>query len=176
MLPAVSVAQIMTKRHAGTGLAALVVDSKRDLVLEVTEHIVIADYEAFRAAAALLGPHIRVAVDDAGAGFARLQHIPELRPSFVKLDRALISRIDTDDARRAMTAGLRHFARASGILLIAEGVETEAELATLRDLDIHLVQGYLLGAPAPFPARGRPKRRSARPAPKKAHNVPVLER
>lgn len=118
-------------------------------------------------------PHIGVAVDDAGAGFASLQHILELRPSIVKLDRALISGIDTDKARRAMAAGMRHFARASGIRLIAEGVETEAELATLRELDIHLAQGYLLGAPAPVPDRGRPKRRSARPAPKKARRMPV---
>ena len=158
---------------AGTGLAAITADYKRDLVLEVTEHTAIADYHAFRTAVELLGPKITVAVDDAGAGFASLQHILEVRPSFVKLDRALISGIDTDKARRAMAAGMHHFARASGIRLIAEGVETEGELATLRQLDIHLAQGYLLGAPAPVPDRGQSKRRAARPAARRTRKVAV---
>ena len=158
---------------AGTRLAALVAGAKRNLVLEVTEHTAIADYQAFRAAVELLGPKITLAVDDAGAGFASLQHILEVRPSFVKLDRALISGIDTDKARRAMTAGLHHFARASGIRLIAEGVETEGELATLRELEIHLAQGYLLGAPAAVAARGLPKRRAAGAAPRKTRQAAV---
>jgi EAL domain-containing protein (putative c-di-GMP-specific phosphodiesterase class I) len=159
---------------AGTGLAAIVAGSKRDLVLEVTEHSMIGNYDEFRAAVKLLGPRIGVAVDDAGAGFASLQHILELRPSIVKLDRALVTGIDTDKARRAMAAGMHHFARASGIRLIAEGVETEGELATLRELDIHLAQGYLLGAPAPVPRSGPPKRRAARPAAKKMRKVAAL--
>jgi EAL domain-containing protein (putative c-di-GMP-specific phosphodiesterase class I) len=88
-------------------------------------------------------------VDDAGAGFASLRHILELRPTFVKLDRWLVADLQSDDARQAMIVGLRHFSRATGCRLIAEGIETEDELAILRALDIHLGQGYLLGRPMP---------------------------
>ena len=107
------------------------------------------DYAAFREAVQTLGPKVRLAVDDAGAGFASLRHILELRPAFVKLDRWLVSRIEGDEARQAMIVGLIHFARATGCRLIAEGIETENELAMLRSLGIGLGQGYLLGRPCP---------------------------
>ena len=158
---------------AGSGLAALVASANRDLVLEVTEHTAIGDYSAFRAAVELLGPRVSVAVDDAGAGYASLQHILELRPAIVKLDRALITGIDTDPARRALVTGMHHFVRTTGSRLIAEGVETAGELAALRELDIHLAQGYLLGMPAAMASDGRPKRRGARLAPKKVRKTPV---
>jgi PAS domain S-box-containing protein len=132
---------------AGEPLRSLLGGCRRRLVLEVTEHSAIADYPAFRAAMAALGPDVKLAVDDTGAGFASLRHILELRPAFVKLDRSLVAGLDTDDARQAMIVGLRHFARLSGCRLIAEGIETDGELAVLRALDIHLGQGYLLGRP-----------------------------
>jgi EAL domain-containing protein (putative c-di-GMP-specific phosphodiesterase class I) len=106
-----------------------------------------ANYPAFRAAMATLGPKVELAVDDAGAGFASLRHILELRPAFVKLDRSLVAGLESDYARHAMIAGLRHFARATGFRLIAEGIETDRDLAVLRALDIGLGQGYLLGRP-----------------------------
>ena len=123
--------------------------AKRDVVLEVTEHAEIADYKAFRAAFGDLGPRKALAVDDAGAGFASLRHILELRPAYVKLDRWLIAGLDSDEARQAMIVGLRHFARSTGCLLIAEGVETAGELSVLRTLEVDLAQGYVLGRPAP---------------------------
>jgi EAL domain-containing protein (putative c-di-GMP-specific phosphodiesterase class I) len=131
----------------GGGLQRLLSDYDRELVLEVTEHSEITDYRAFRQALLELGPRVRLAVDDAGAGFASLRHILELRPAFVKLDRQVIMGIDDDEARQAMVAGLRHFAQNTGCWLIAEGVETAAELATLKALDVRYVQGYLLGRP-----------------------------
>ena len=147
---------------AGEPLRSLVRGSRRPLVLEVTEHAAIADYPAFRAAMAAFGPSVRFAIDDAGAGFASLRHILELRPAFVKLDRWLVSGIETDEARKAMIVGLRHFSRETGCQLIAEGIETDREFATLRSLDISLGQGYLLGRPkaaAPVePASGRSPR------------------
>jgi len=133
----------------GGGLQRLLSGYDRDLVLEVTEHSEITDYRAFRQALLELGPRVRLAVDDAGAGFASLRHILELRPAFVKLDRQVIMGIDEDEARKAMVAGLRHFALNTGCWLIAEGVETPAELATLKELDVRYVQGYLLGRPVP---------------------------
>jgi PAS domain S-box-containing protein len=134
---------------AGEPLSTLLRRSRRRLVLEVTEHTAIADYPAFRAAMAALGPRVDLAVDDVGAGFASLRHILELRPAFVKLDRSLVAGLESDYARHAMIAGLRHFARATGFRLIAEGIETDQELAVLRALDVGLGQGFLLGRPVP---------------------------
>jgi EAL domain-containing protein (putative c-di-GMP-specific phosphodiesterase class I) len=131
----------------GGELQRLLGGCDRDIVLEVTEHTEITDYGAFRHAAQDLGPRVRLAVDDAGAGFASLRHIVELRPSFVKLDRQVIAGIDHDEARQAMVAGLHHFAISTGCWLIAEGVETQAELDALRALNVRYVQGFLVGKP-----------------------------
>ncbi len=133
---------------AGDSLRALLRAQDRPIVCEVTEHAVIADYVAFRAAVAGLGT-VRMAVDDAGAGFASLRHILELRPAFVKLDRSFVADIDSDPVRQALIVGMRHFAQSASFRVIAEGVETEAEMATLLELQIPLGQGYLLGRPAP---------------------------
>jgi EAL domain-containing protein (putative c-di-GMP-specific phosphodiesterase class I) len=118
------------------------------VICEITEHVAIEDYPAIRSALERLAG-IRVAVDDAGAGFASFRHILELRPSFVKLDRSLVAGIDGDPVRQALIAGMRHFALAAGCFLVAEGIETEAELATLRELEVPLGQGYLLGRAEP---------------------------
>jgi EAL domain-containing protein (putative c-di-GMP-specific phosphodiesterase class I) len=133
-------------------LQSLLRGTRRHIVIEVTEHVAIPDYEAFRAAVVDLGPKTELAVDDAGAGFASLRHILELRPAFIKLDRSLVADLESDQARQAMIVGLRHFARSVGSRIIAEGVETEAEKAALLELQIRLGQGYLLGPPAPAAA------------------------
>ena len=135
---------------AGEPLRTLLAGCRRRVVLEVTEHTAIADYPAFRAAVDALGPKVELAVDDAGAGFASLRHILELRPAFVKLDRWLVAGLESDDARQAMIVGLRHFAGATGCRLIAEGIETDGELAVLLALEVQLGQGYLLGRPVPI--------------------------
>ncbi|HEX7471584.1 MAG TPA: EAL domain-containing protein, partial [Candidatus Limnocylindrales bacterium] len=137
-------------------LARLLRAADRPLVLEVTEHVVVADYEALRTAIHLLRPEVRVAVDDAGSGIANFGHIVELRPAFVKIDIGLVRGIDSDLTRQAMMVGLLHFATASASRTIAEGVETELELATLRALGVPLAQGYLLGRPAPVDAWAEP--------------------
>jgi PAS domain S-box-containing protein len=134
---------------AGEPLRSLLAGSRRRLVLEVTEHAAIADYPAFRAAMAALGPSVEFAVDDAGTGFASLRHIVELRPTFVKLDRSLMAGLESDEARQAMIVGLCHFAHVTGCRLIVEGIETNSELTVLRALTIELGQGYLLGRPLP---------------------------
>jgi predicted signal transduction protein with EAL and GGDEF domain len=94
----------------------------------------------------------RLAVDDAGAGYAGLRHILELRPHFVKLDISLVRNVDNDPARQAMVIGMAHFATYVGCDLIAEGVETANELTTLKLLGVPFGQGYLLGRPAPVDA------------------------
>ena len=133
---------------AGSALLDLVGSTTRPLVLEITEHAAIADYGEFRRAIERLGPQVRIAIDDAGAGFSSLHHILELAPSIVKLDRAIVTGLESDRARSALVAGMGHFASSTGIRLIAEGVETASELAALRELDVDFAQGYLLGRPA----------------------------
>ncbi len=132
----------------GVTLRSILAAETRPMVCEVTEHAAIEDYDAFRAAVSGLDG-VLMAVDDAGAGFSSFRHILELRPAFVKLDRSLIAGIDGDPVRQALIAGMSHFAASAGCRLVAEGIETEAELATLIALEVPLGQGYLLGYPAP---------------------------
>ena len=106
---------------AGEPLGALLAASSSDVVLEITEHVSVHDYGELRQAIATLGKDVRFSVDDAGAGFASMRHILELAPTQVKLDRALVARIDADPARQALVTGLVHFAQAIDVMLIAEG-------------------------------------------------------
>jgi EAL domain-containing protein (putative c-di-GMP-specific phosphodiesterase class I) len=129
-------------------LAGALAKADRPVVLEVTEHVAVEDYARLRAAVQRLRPPVRVAVDDAGSGVANFGHIVELRPAFVKLDIGLVRGIDADLTRQALMVGLLHFASESAGQTIAEGVETEAELATLRRLGVPFAQGYLLARPA----------------------------
>jgi EAL domain-containing protein (putative c-di-GMP-specific phosphodiesterase class I) len=124
----------------------------RDVVIEITEHVEVTDYRTLVDALDLVRGRARLAVDDAGAGYAGLRHILELRPQFVKLDISLVRHIDTDAARQAMVAGMAHFASNAGCELIAEGIETEQEVTELIRLGVPLGQGYLFGKPAPLPA------------------------
>ena len=134
----------------GKALRSLLRGLPHRVVLEITEHSVIDDYEGFHRAVRAIGPGIRLAVDDAGAGFASFRHILELHPAFVKLDRSMVVGIDADPAKQALVAGMCQFARSTRSRLIAEGVETEAERDTLKRLGVRLAQGYLLGRPGVF--------------------------
>jgi EAL domain-containing protein (putative c-di-GMP-specific phosphodiesterase class I) len=120
----------------------------RPMVLEITEQEPIEDYALFREIAAGLSTAVSWAVDDAGAGYASLRHIVELRPDFVKLDRRLVSGINGDPIRQALVTGMLHFAGSIGLQIIAEGIESEAERRTLQDLGVEFGQGYLFGLPA----------------------------
>ncbi|MEO5919393.1 MAG: EAL domain-containing protein, partial [Candidatus Limnocylindrales bacterium] len=120
---------------------------ERSIVLEVTEHVVVQDYAELRTAIKGLGQDVRLAVDDAGAGYASFRHILELTPAFVKLDMGLVRAIDADPARQALLAGMSYFAVKRKIKLVAEGIETKAELAALGSLGIRFGQGHLLGRP-----------------------------
>jgi EAL domain-containing protein (putative c-di-GMP-specific phosphodiesterase class I) len=120
----------------------------RPVVIEVTEHAPVDDYDAIRESVAAV-PDLGLAVDDAGAGFASLRHILELRPAWVKIDMGLVRDIHRDPARAAIVAGMVHFARLTGTRLVAEGVEVRAEADTLAGLGVELAQGFLFGRPAP---------------------------
>lgn len=122
------------------------------IVLEVTEHEEVRDYEALHAALRPLREQgLRLAVDDVGAGFASMRHVLCLAPDVVKLDVSLVRDIDADQARRALATALVAFARTTGASVVAEGIETGAELEALRSLGVDRGQGYYLGRPAPLP-------------------------
>ncbi len=133
----------------GQRLAALLEGTSRAIVLELTEHAVIDDYPTVRGALDRLRPLARVAVDDAGAGFASLRHILELRPDLVKLDISLTRGIEADPIRQSLIAGLAHFATTAGFDLLGEAIETKAEADSLKSLGVGLGQGFLFGRPAP---------------------------
>ncbi|MDR5867112.1 sensor domain-containing phosphodiesterase [Halomonas koreensis] len=123
------------------------------IVLEVTEHDRIEDYAAFREAVAPLRARgVRLAIDDAGAGYASFQHILELDADILKLDISLIRELHRDRRRRALAASLIAFARTIGCEVIAEGVECREELETLREHGVNKVQGYHIGRPMPLEA------------------------
>jgi EAL domain-containing protein (putative c-di-GMP-specific phosphodiesterase class I)/DNA-binding NarL/FixJ family response regulator len=132
----------------------IVAGISRPLIIEITEHERIDDYDAVRAALLRLGPGVKLAIDDAGSGYSSLRHILALQPAYVKLDIEWVHDIHRDPVRRALVSGLAYFAAETGCELIAEGIETEAELKAIRELGIHLGQGYLLGRPAPAGSEG----------------------
>jgi len=121
------------------------------LTLELTEHAAVESYDDLDTELApLRAQGLKLAIDDAGAGFAGLQHILRLQPDIIKLDMSLIRTIDVDPARRALAGAMQMFARQTGAVLIAEGVESREELSTLAQLSFMRAQGYLLGKPAPW--------------------------
>ncbi len=118
------------------------------VVIEITEHANVDDYEALLGALRPLRElGLRLAIDDAGAGYASLRHILNMQPDFIKLDIELTRNIDIDPARRALASALIGFARDTGSGIIAEGVERQGELETLRSIGVKQAQGYLLGRP-----------------------------
>lgn len=124
----------------------------RRIVVELTEHEQIEDYDGLSAAlASIRSAGVRLAVDDAGAGFASLRHILRLEPDFIKLDRTLISGIERDRTRQALAAGLTSFGDRIDVTIIAEGVERLVELETLMELGVRYGQGYFFARPAPPP-------------------------
>lgn len=88
------------------------------------------------------------AIDDFGAGHSGLNLLAEFQPDVIKLDMDLVREIDASAVRRSIVGCIVRLARALDIVVIAEGVETKEELATLRGLGINLLQGYLLARPA----------------------------
>jgi len=130
-------------------LARILEGVTRPVIVEITEHEAIDDYRPLRRAMLDLGPGVRLAVDDSGAGVANFSHLVELRPDFVKVDASLVRGVDSDPSRRAVVVGLIHFAAEAGCQVIAEGIETAPELAMVTELGVGLGQGYLLGRPAP---------------------------
>jgi EAL domain-containing protein (putative c-di-GMP-specific phosphodiesterase class I) len=120
------------------------------VVIEVTEHTPITDYVQFATSIAdLRSRGVRLAVDDAGAGYAGFGHLLDLKPDIVKLDIALTRGIDRDPARQALGRALLRFGLETyRTTMVAEGIETREELATLQSLGCRVGQGFALGRPS----------------------------
>jgi EAL domain-containing protein (putative c-di-GMP-specific phosphodiesterase class I) len=119
------------------------------IVLEVTERRRVEDYaELSSALDRARASGAAVAVDDAGAGYAALEHVARLRPDYVKLDRDLVADADADPHKLAVIEAIGLFAGRLDVALVAEGIERRAEHRMLAGLAVQLGQGYLFGRPA----------------------------
>jgi EAL domain-containing protein (putative c-di-GMP-specific phosphodiesterase class I) len=128
------------------------------LVLEMTEHARVDDYPALKAALGTFRERgVRLAIDDAGAGFASLRHIVLLHPDFIKLDMTLTRDVHVDETRRALVAALVAFGSQIGAKVVAEGVEFAEQLATLRQAGVQFGQGLYLARPQALPYVGTTK-------------------
>jgi EAL domain-containing protein (putative c-di-GMP-specific phosphodiesterase class I) len=154
-------ASLLDPRFSAAGLSALVADHgipRRSITIECTEQQAVSDIHPLtRQAKALRRLGFGFAVDDAGAGYASFTLIAALRPSIIKIDRAIVHGVADkhNDAKRALIEAFVSFGRRIGARLVAEGIETRRELAMLTSLGVEYGQGYLLGRPAdrPRPAR-----------------------
>jgi len=124
--------------------------SLEGLVIELTENELLGDDPAIAAALAdVRARGGRVAVDDAGAGYAGLKHVMRLAPDLIKLDRALVAGVQTDPVRAALIESFVRYAREIDATVCAEGIETLEDLERLADLDVTYAQGYVIARPAP---------------------------
>jgi EAL domain-containing protein (putative c-di-GMP-specific phosphodiesterase class I) len=136
------------------------------IVVEMTEHARVDDYDGLQGAIEeLRALGVRLAIDDAGAGFASFRHILRLEPHMIKLDLTLTRAIDKDPVRYALASSLVTFAESIGATMIAEGIETEREFHALRDLGVPYGQGDYIARPGPPPL----PRRLAQPGYSRRH-------
>lgn len=132
-------------------------DELAGLIVEITEETLVhSNMQLLDAIQPLRARGARLAVDDMGAGYSGLRQITTVMPSYLKLDRSLVTGIDCDSDRAALVGALVGYSKQVGCLLVAEGVETEAELRAVRELGVPLVQGFYLSRPGPpWPEIGR---------------------
>jgi EAL domain-containing protein (putative c-di-GMP-specific phosphodiesterase class I) len=117
-----------------------------DLVLEISESESIENFGVFREVSdSCREVGVRIAIDDAGTGYASLEAIMEITPDFIKTDMGLVRGIDADPPRQEVVRALASVARGIGAQVIAEGIETEAELRALRELGVRYGQGFYFG-------------------------------
>jgi diguanylate cyclase (GGDEF)-like protein len=129
---------------------ALLEGDLRGLVIEITEEERVLDVDALqRHLDPLRARGARIAVDDAGEGYAGLQQVMSMRADIIKLDRALVADVHTDPAKIALIGSLVHFARSTGAEICAEGIETLDELRVLVHLGVAYGQGWALARPGP---------------------------
>lgn len=134
--------------------AALAPVAGEHLVLEIAEDALLEDDAVpWSVLKRLRQRGVRVAIDDAGAGFAALTQVLQLMPEFIKLGRFVTRGVDSDPVNRALAAALVRFSADIGAALIADGVESGEELSALGELGVEYAQGFFLGRPLPVQAR-----------------------
>jgi EAL domain-containing protein (putative c-di-GMP-specific phosphodiesterase class I) len=139
----------------------LLLDVADRVVIEITEHAAVDDYDALLSALMPLRERgAQLAIDDVGAGFANLRHILRLAPDIVKLDLSLTQEISRDPAREALASSLVGWAGGVGASIVAEGISSDEDLELLRALGVDYGQGYHLARPSallhcPPPSHGR---------------------
>ena len=151
--PSTYISVNVSPAHVASGRFAELVDAvpSERVVLEITEHATIADYaDVVRACETLRSRGLRLAIDDAGSGYASFRHILSLSPDLIKLDMSLVHGIESDPKRQALAAAFVSFGAKTGSEIVAEGVETHEAVETLKALGVTKAQGYLLGRPQPF--------------------------
>jgi len=130
---------------------AIVRSTPERIVLEITEHTPVNDYEQLSACLRpLRALGVRVAIDDTGAGFSSLSHVLALEPDLIKLDIDVCRGIETDTARQALVTALATFASHVGADVVAEGVGSSEQLIALREAGVRYGQGFLLGRAQPL--------------------------
>lgn len=125
------------------------------VVIELTENEPVYEYNLemlLEVARHYQAAGFRIAIDDLGEGFSSLRMWSELRPAYVKIDRHFIQNIDKDAVKAQFVKSFHEIAVKSGCDVIAEGVETHAELILVRDLDVHFGQGYHIARPIEHPS------------------------
>jgi EAL domain-containing protein (putative c-di-GMP-specific phosphodiesterase class I) len=134
------------------------------VLLELSEHDQVEDYAALDAVLAPFRARgLRLAIDDVGAGFSSLRHIVVTSPDVIKIDRSIISGVDTDPVLTTLVRSLVEFGHGCQVRVVAEGVETAAEAAVLRGLGVDYGQGWYHGRPGtsdlltPVPGPGVPE-------------------
>ena len=127
------------------------------VLIEITEHELVADGERLQATLDdLRARGARIAVDDAGAGYAGLRQLMILRPDVIKLDRGLVEDVATDHAKQALVECFVRFAERTDAAVCAEGIEALDDLLVLARLGVGYGQGYVLARPGfdwPQPSR-----------------------
>jgi len=122
------------------------------LVLEITEHAPVTNYGRTRLALdAVRAAGVRLAVDDAGAGYATFRHVLRLHPDIIKMDMSITQHINEDPARLALATALVIFGGEIGAVVVAEGVETQSELTALHSAGVSRAQGFALARPQSMP-------------------------
>jgi EAL domain-containing protein (putative c-di-GMP-specific phosphodiesterase class I) len=121
------------------------------IVLEITERAAIRDYNLFRESVSVLRSlGFKIAIDDAGSGYASLQSIAELRPNYLKISNYLVTGLHEDSIKRDVVEMLVRLAARIDAQTVAEGIETEEELSEVKRLGVTYGQGYLIGRPGPL--------------------------
>lgn len=122
------------------------------VVIEITENQPTYDFSAMcKAVLHYRAMGFQIAIDDLGAGFSSLRLWSELRPEFIKIDMHFVQGVDSDPVKLQFLKSIQQIAQSCGTRVIAEGIETKAELAVINDLGIEFGQGYYIARPQPTP-------------------------